>query len=310
MDPESLTGNGFDYWKGDLNVQVSSDYAELDETLTPRLKLIQAIKVIKILILTIPSNGPRASLSVGQSATEGGYGWFDLNLSEPSTGKWQIPYSIDSSSTAVLGGDYLAPLSVANTLNYSTDRFVYSDIGKTTNGFYVTALQDQIDEPTEIVEIALQNLPITDTDDFEFASYLVDDSNLSASLDVLDSSLSPAKVLILAPDRNGATVIRAQEQDGSQQAKIRVQLNSEPRENVTISLASTSGDLAEQSLTFTSKNWSSGQTIAITNLSDSEVTTVTANASSDDNRYNFVEIRPLQQQTIVPSDWQEILSLV
>nr|WP_272159944.1 PA14 domain-containing protein [Synechococcus sp. AH-551-E05] len=295
----------FDYSQGSVNVEVNKDaYAELDEILSFEIvdnsdyeSTSQALPV-----LSIPSNGPRASLSASQSATEGGYGWFDLNLSEPSTGKWQIPYSIASSSTADLGSDYLAPLSVVDSLDYSADRFVYFDSGKTTSGLYVTALQDQIDEPTETVAIELQNQSITDSSGFEFAGYLVD-SNPSASLDVLNSGLCPAEVLILAPDRNGATVIRAQEQAGSQQALIRVQLNSQPRENVTISLSSTSGDLAEQSLTFTSKNWASGQTIAVSDLSDSKVTTVTATASSEDSLYNGLSTT----QTIVPSDWQEDL---
>ena len=298
------TTPSLNYPLGQINVDVNGDlFAELDETLFLNLGSSSEYQSSDQIfpIVTIPANGPLVSLSAGQSATEGGYGWFDLNLSEPSSGKLQIPYSIASSSTADWGTDYLAPLSVVDTLEYSADSFLYFDSGKTTSGLYVTALQDQIDEPTETVEIELQNRPTTNAG-FESAAYLVD-SNPSASLDVLNSGLCPAEVLILAPDRNGATVIRAQEQAGSQQATIRVQLNSKPRENVTISLSSTSGDLAEQSLTFTSKNWASGQTIAVADLSDSAVTTVTATASSEDSLYNALSAT----QTIVPSDWQEDL---
>ena len=301
---ESLTSDGFNYWEGGLNVEVNSDsYAELDETLSLAIESSPNYQSVnqKFDALVIPANGPRASLLASQSATEGGYGWFDVNLSEPSKGKYQIPYSIASNSTADLGTDYLAPLSVVNTKKYSSNPFLYFNSGKTTSGLYVTALQDQIDEPTETVEIELKNQPIT-TAGYEYAGYLVD-SYPSATLEILDSGLCPAEVLILSPDRNGATVIRAQEQAGSQQATIRVQLNSEPRENVTISLSSTSGDLAEQSLTFTSKNWASGQSVAVSDLSDSAVTTVTATASSGDSLYNGLSTT----QTIVPSDWQEDL---
>lgn len=316
VDFSSTFSNGFEVYEEEINVAVFQDsYAELDEslglTLSSDSNYINSNQQIQV--LTIPSNGPVASLSPKQSATEGNYGWFDLNLSEPSvgalsgTGKWQIPYTIQSGTSAVLGEDYLLPLSVANTLNYSADQFVFFDSGKSNISFYVTALQDQIDEPTETLEVELLNHSVKDTTGFEFANYLVD-TNPSAVLDILDAGKSPAQVLLLSPDRNGSTVIQAQQQNGIESATIRVQLNSKPRQDVAVSLTSESGQFVstgflstEYDLTFTPDNWFTGQNITLTNLSDSALTTLTATSSSFDSNYDDLA----SVLAIAPSNWQD-----
>ncbi len=95
-------------------------------------------------------------------------------------------------------------------------------------------------------------------------------------------------------------------------ATFTVRLNSQPNANVTIGLSSsdtTEGTVSPSSLTFTSANWSTAQTVTVTGVADAIVdgdvayTIVTAPASSNDPGYNGLDpadVSVTNQDTSMP----------
>ena len=84
--------------------------------------------------------------------------------------------------------------------------------------------------------------------------------------------------------------------DEGADGQFQVKLNSEPLNNVTVSVAEASDaiSVSSDSLTFTSSNWSAYQTVTVTGLSDDdyadETATITASATSSDAKYNTTSL--------------------
>ena len=78
--------------------------------------------------------------------------------------------------------------------------------------------------------------------------------------------------------------------------QFQVKLNSEPLNNVTVTVAEASEaiSVSDTSLTFTSSNWSTNQTVTVTGLSDDDYTdgtgAITVSATSSDAKYNTASL--------------------
>ena len=78
--------------------------------------------------------------------------------------------------------------------------------------------------------------------------------------------------------------------------QFQVKLNTEPLNNVTVSIAEASDaiSVSSDSLTFTSSNWSVNQTVTVTGLSDDDYAdgtgAITASATSSDAKYNTTSL--------------------
>ena len=122
----------------------------------------------------------------------------------------------------------------------------------------------------------------------------------AVSTDASYNGLNPSDAAVVNNDNDvaGITVAPASglattESGGT--AAFTVKLNSQPAANVTIALSSsdtTEGTVAPASLTFTSENWNTPQTVTVTGVDDQAVdgnvpyTIVTAAAVSTDASYN------------------------
>jgi hypothetical protein len=94
-----------------------------------------------------------------------------------------------------------------------------------------------------------------------------------------------------------ATIRASVNSNNQQQASVDVHLLSQPMADVTVTLSSSSGTPSASTLTFTPSNWSTAQSVSVTNLSDSVNTTLSATTSStDDSRYSG----KTASQTIIP----------
>ena len=149
-----------------------------------------------------------------------------------------------------------------------------------------------------------QTITVTGQDDD------IDDDNqtytivntVASTSDALYASLDPDDVTVINDDdadAAGITVsaISGHTNEGGQTATFTIVLNSEPTSNVTIGLSSSATDevtVAVSSVTFTSANWSTAQTITVTGVDDDIVdgaqtaTIITALAVSSDTKYNNI----------------------
>jgi len=103
-------------------------------------------------------------------------------------------------------------------------------------------------------------------------------------------------------------------------ASFTVKLDSEPSANVTIPISSdnvSEGTVSISSLTFTSSNWNSAQTVTVTGVDDSVVddnvtyNIVIGSSTSSDSNYDGVDVRDvtlnnLPERHLVPSDFSTI----
>ena len=106
-------------------------------------------------------------------------------------------------------------------------------------------------------------------------------------------------------DRTGLGTVRAQLTGGQQVASFDVHVTSQPRADVVVTLATTSGSLSSQQLRFTSSNWTQPQRVTLTGLRTDQLTTVSIASASADPEYAGL----VTQQRIVPSNWASELEL-
>ncbi|SVB50712.1 uncharacterized protein METZ01_LOCUS203566, partial [marine metagenome] len=115
------------------------------------------------------------------------------------------------------------------------------------------------------------------------------------------SSINPADVAVTNTDDDSAGItvsnISGNTSETGDNATFTVLLNSQPSANVTIGVSSSDtgeGTVSPSSLTFTSSNWSTAQTVTVTgaddNISDrnQSYTVVIAASSSSDSNYNGI----------------------
>ena len=123
-------------------------------------------------------------------------------------------------------------------------------------------------------------------DGFRFAS---SESGTAPTLSVTYEIVAPPSAGLVVTETGGDTVVA----EGGAGDQIRVALSAAPTSNVTVTLSSSSpSDLAlsETSLTFTTSNWQTAQTVAVAAVDDSsvegtETVTVSLSSQSGDARY-------------------------
>lgn len=82
-------------------------------------------------------------------------------------------------------------------------------------------------------------------------------------------------------------------------AALQLKLTSQPTDSVTMVITATNATVASgASLTFTSSNWDTAQTVNLTGISSSQLATITASASSSDSNYNRSSTL-----TVLPFGW-------
>ena len=109
---------------------------------------------------------------------------------------------------------------------------------------------------------------------------------------------SLALSIALEDDDTAALVVSTASLDIDEggEGQFQVKLNTEPLNNVTVSIAEASDaiSVSDTSLTFTSSNWSTNKTVTVTGLSDSnyadETATITTSATSSDAKYNTTSL--------------------
>jgi hypothetical protein len=85
----------------------------------------------------------------------------------------------------------------------------------------------------------------------------------------------------------------------SNTAALQLKLTSQPTDSVTMVITATNATVASgASLTFTSSNWDTAQTVNLTGISSSQQATITASASSSDSNYNRSSTL-----TVLPFGW-------
>ena len=85
----------------------------------------------------------------------------------------------------------------------------------------------------------------------------------------------------------------------SNTAALQLKLTSQPTDSVTMVITAVNATVASgTSLTFTSSNWDTAQTVNLTGVSSSQLATITASASSSDSNYNRSSTL-----TVLPFGW-------
>ncbi|RPH29880.1 MAG: tandem-95 repeat protein, partial [Bacteroidales bacterium] len=145
----------------------------------------------------------------------------------------------------------------------------------------VTGVNDNIDDDNQIYTI---NTSTTSSTDVNFNGLSVSDvSATNTDNDVAGITVTPTSGLIST--------------EAGGQATFTIVLNSEPTANVTIGISSSNtseGTVSTSSITFTSSNWSTAQTITITGINDFvdddnvNYSIITAQATGSDGIYNII----------------------
>ncbi|BDX37387.1 hypothetical protein CYCD_07420 [Tenuifilaceae bacterium CYCD] len=139
-------------------------------------------------------------------------------------------------------------------------------------------------------------------DDGDVAYTIVTSSTTSS--DPLYNSLAVPDVSVTNTDNDEAGVLVSPTSglittEAGGTATFTITLNSQPTQNVSISLSSSNtneGNVSPTSVTFTSANWSTPQTITITGVNDDvddgniSYTIITSNASSTDTKYSNMNV--------------------
>ncbi len=188
---------------------------------------------------------------------------FQLTRTGTTAGSLTVNVSASGSAGAVAGSDFTSPAATATFLP-----------GQTTTTVTVPVLSDFIDEDSETVTLTLAagigyRLGATTA----VAGSIADDDTAGFTL--------------------STTSITTTELGGT--GSFTVRLNSQPTANVSITLTSSNtaeGTVSPASLTFTSANWSSTQTVTVTGVNDSvddgnvAYSISTGAATSSDGKYN------------------------
>jgi Bacterial Ig-like domain/PA14 domain/FG-GAP-like repeat len=304
-----------------LYYQVYSDiYAEANEAITMTLLAGTGYGVASDTMTTTIVDQPLTlSIEGVQNATEGApnpndvsdphLGWVTITsrkngvlVPNPIQAGLSVNYTI-TGGTATRGTDYFSPQGTLSTgAAFNAEDIFFFPYGATEAKLYISALADAIREGNETITLQLQTLdipgaPATSTTPAGpiFQYYLVDSSQSSATVTITDSTAWTPGVAFTPPNRTGTATIRA---GVNSSASVDVHLLSQPNADVTVTLASSSGSLSAGTLTFTSSNWSTAQSVSITNLSSSANTTLTATTSSPGDSFYAGQTA---SQTIIPS---------
>jgi len=176
-----------------------------------------------------------------------------------------------------------------NTLTFTTDNW------NTAQTVTITAVDDS-DVENNHSDTVSHTVSSNDTD---YNNFNVD----SVNVNIIDNDSSPTPTPGITITQSDNTTEVA---EGSETDSYTVVLDSKPTAEVTINI-STTGETTTDSntLTFTTENWNTAQTITITAVDDTEVEnnhsdTVSHTVSSNDTNYNniaadsiTVNIRPL-----------------
>ena len=313
-----------------LYYQVYSDiYAEAPEAITMTLLAGTGYGVASnTMTATIFDQPLTLSIEGVQNATEGApnpndvsdphLGWVTITsrrngvlVPNPTQGGLRVNYTI-TGGTATRGSDYYSPQGTLTTgANYSAQNVVYLPYQASEAKLYISALADAIREGNETITLQLQTSNLVDDTGLQYQPYLVDSSQSSATVTIIDSTTWTPGVAITPPNRTGTATIRAGINSSNQeQASVDVHLLSQPNADVTVTLPKPSGTTLSGTtlhtdsngtpyLTFTSTNWSTAQSVSITGLSSSANTTLTATTSSTGD--SFYAAGLTASQTIIPS---------
>lgn len=239
----------------------------------------------------------------GRASGEREGGWAPPDAAAPAGGL-RVRYAI-TGGTAIRNADYTAPQATLSTASYRAEDLLVVPTGATEARIYIAALADAIREGDETVTLELLTNIETDDQNFRFQRYAVDATARQATLTIHDSAAYAAAVVTTPADRTGLGTVRAQLTGGQQVASFDVHVTSQPRADVVVSLAGTSGSLSSTRLVFTSSNWTQPQRVTLTGLRTDLVTTVSVTTASSDPQYG----RLATQQRIVPSNWASELEL-
>jgi hypothetical protein len=251
------------------------------------------------------------SVRAGQNPREGGaaesdLGWFTISTNGrvAPAGGLRVRYAI-TGGTATRNADFTAPQATLSTTSYLAEDLLVVPAGATDARIYIAALADAIREGDETLTLKLLTNVEADDQNFRFQRYNVDPAASQATLTITDSVAYAAAVIATPADRTGLGTVRAQLTSGQQVASFDVHVTSQPRADVVVSLATTSGSLSTQQLTFTSSNWTQPQRVTLTGLRTDQLTTVSIASAIADPEYAGL----VTQQRIVPSNWASELEL-
>ena len=251
------------------------------------------------------------SVRAGQNPKEGGaaesdLGWFTINTNGrvAPAGGLRVRYAI-TGGTATRNADFTAPQATLSTTSYLAEDLLVVPAGATEARIFIAALADAIREGDETATLKLLTNVEVDDKNFRFQRYNVDPAASQATLTITDSVAYAAAVIATPADRTGLGTVRAQLTSGQQVASFDVHVTSQPRADVVVSLATTSGSLSTQQLTFTSSNWTQPRRGTLTGLRTDQLTTVSIASASADPEYAGL----VTQQRIVPSNWASELEL-
>ena len=205
--------------------------------------------VSKNLTVTVTDDEGAASLSVtNASVTEGDTGEADLTFTvtlSPAAGHavtvaWAT--SKETSDTATPGTDYTAG---SGTLSFAA--------GTTSKTVTVKVTGDQVDEANETLTLTLSN-----------ATGGADIGDATATGTITDDD---TRGIVLS--KNAVTVTEA---SGTTNASYKVKLATKPTGAVTVAVSSgttTAATVSKTSLSFTTTNWNTDQTVTVTGVDDS-----------------------------------------
>ena len=296
-----------------FDVQVLTDsYAESAESITLTLGSNVGYGVSNASQRVLIRDNPYVlSVRAGQNPREGGaaesdLGWFTISTNGrvAPAGGLRVRYAI-TGGTATRNADFTAPQATLSTTSYLAEDLLVVPAGATDARIYIAALADAIREGDETLTLKLLTNVEADDQNFRFQRYNVDPAASQATLTITDSVAYAAAVIATPADRTGLGTVRAQLTGGQQVASFDVHVTSQPRADVVVTLATTSGSLATQLLTFTSSNWTQPQRVTLTGLGTDQLTTVSIASASADPEYAGLAT----QQRIVPSNWASELEL-
>lgn len=285
-------------------------YAEATEAITMTLNAGSGYGVASNTMGTNLYDQPfTLSLENVQNPDEGGEaGWVTIRSrlngsawNNPFQGGLPIKYQI-TGGTASRGNDYFSPQATLSTTSFNAEDLVYLPYGASETKLYISALADAIHEGNETITLQLltRNESSTTTTGGTFTDqrYLVDASQSTATVTINDSTAWNPGVAITPPNRTGTATIRASvNSSNQQQASVDVHLLSQPKADVTVTLSSSSGTPSASTLTFTPSNWSTAQSVSVTNLTSSVNTTLSATTSSTGDSFYSGKTA---SQTIIP----------
>jgi len=212
-----------------------------------------------------------AILPTNATQTEGNTGTKAFTFTVTRSGNTTIPNNVDWAVTGS-GGDPANASDFSGTLPSGTLNFAANDITKTIT---VNVSGDSVVEPNEGFTVTLSN----PTNSASITTATATDTIQND--DVAGITVTPTSGLVTT--------------EAGGQATFSVVLTSQPTANVIIPLSSsdtTEGTVSPTSLTFTSANWNTAQTVTVTGVDDLVVdgniaySIITAPATSTDTNYN------------------------